>query len=156
MRRAGPPLILIGVLVLVSGALFLILRSPDRPRDPLDPLADSIRALRAAADSCRTRIDEARARLERFDLQLDSLHTRLRTLEGIDPRGIPSDSYAAYLETFDRYNDSVPAWTARADSLRASWSRCRDLTALHNALADSLRRALERQMEQIRRERARG
>jgi hypothetical protein len=152
MRRAGPPLILTAVLVLVSAALFLILRAPERPRDPLDPLADSIRVLRAAADTCRTRIDEARTQLDRFDSQLDSLHARLRALERIDPRGIPSDSYAAYLETFDRYNDSVPGWTARADALRASWSRCRDLTALHNALADSLRRELERQMERMRRE----
>ena len=150
MRRASPLHLLAGVVLAVGIALFFILRSPGRPADPLAPLADSIRDLRAAVDSCRARLDDAAVQLTTFDQRLDSMRARVRDLETIDPRGVPTDSYAAYLDAFDGYNDSVPAWTARADTLRARWSDCRDLTTLHNTLADSLRRALEQQLERMR------
>jgi hypothetical protein len=71
----------------------------------------------------------------------------------MDPRGVPADSYEAYLETFDAYNDAVPGWSERADTLQAQWRRCRDVTEVHNQLADSLRQLMAARAAEAARER---
>lgn len=138
--------VLIGVTVLAGvTALILENRSPP-PRDHLFALRDSIRVLRVSVDSCRARLDVQSSDFEAFDARIDSLRERVRGLEAINPRGVPADSYDIYLEAFDSYNDSVARWRQRADTVRARWAQCRDLTELHNTMTDSLRRMLEQRM----------
>jgi hypothetical protein len=134
------------VLVLLGGVLLYRSLRPDPPRSADELLADTIRVLRVAAEACREELDLGEARLHAYDAQLDSLRGRVRGFEAMDPRGVPADSYAVYLEAFEQYNDSAAGWSARTDTLRARLERCRDVTAWHNQLADSLRRLLiERQ-----------
>ena len=67
-------------------------------------------------------------------------------MEGFeDPEqgGVPYADYEAYLENFERYNDSVEVWQARADSLREKETACRALVEAHNLLGDSIRRRQE-------------
>jgi hypothetical protein len=67
------------------------------------------------------------------------LREAVRGFESEAAGGVPARSYEQYLETFESYNSAVPVWEERADSLRARWASCRDLTERHNALIDSLR-----------------
>jgi DNA repair ATPase RecN len=137
--------IVTALLLLVAAAIYHTARRARGP-DVADVLRDSLHVVRAAVDTCRVALDQETYRLEAFDERLDSLRGRVRELERIDPRGVPADSYAVYLEAFQTYNDSVPGWEQRADSLREQWQHCRDLTERHNAVADSLRQVLlERQ-----------
>lgn len=131
-------LMLLGVLSLHRMA------RPPRPPDVTAPLRDTVLVLRTAAEACRAELDEGAAGFETFDTRLDSLNERIRELEAMDPRGVPADSYRVYLEAFDQYNDSIPGWSARADTLRARWARCTEVTRSYNALADSLRRLMTR------------
>ena len=124
-----------------------------RGPDTIAPLRERLRALRAAADSCQASLEGDALRMEAFDTRLDSLRERVRELESRDPRGVPADSYSIYLRAFDSYNDSVSTWTARADTVRARWERCRSVTESHNLLADSVREMLIRQLEEAERRR---
>jgi len=142
---------LLGALLLIAAAAVLLrIGRPGGRDEPLAPLRDTLRALRTTVESCQDSLTLDGARLEADRLRLDSMRARVRVLETIDARGVPADSYATYLEAFDRYNDSVDAWTARADTLDRSWKLCRELTETHNALTDSLHRALIRQLEEAR------
>lgn len=136
----------------VAAALALMLAwevlSLRRGPDEIAPLRDELRVLRAAADSCQASMEGEQLSMEVFDARLDSLRSRVRELESRDPRGVPADSYQVYLSAFDRYNDSVATWTARTDTVRARWTRCRSITEAHNTLADSVRRLLIRQLEE--------
>lgn len=134
---------LLGILVVFGVLATQRLVRATRPTDVTAALRDSVLVLRAAAETCRRELDEGTASLDDYDARLDSLRERMRALEAIDPRGVPADSYRAYIDTFDEYNDSVPGWTAQADTLRAQWPRCRDITRSYNVLADSLRQWLE-------------
>lgn len=146
MRRLHPIVWLVAALL----ALLLatdILRSRRRA-DEIAPLRENLRALRAAADSCRMALTGEEARLDAFDARLDSIRRRVRELESLDPRGVPADSYQTYLSAFDAYNDSVATWSGRADTLRSRWERCLAITEEHNELADSVRALLIRQLEE--------
>jgi DNA repair ATPase RecN len=143
--------LLLGALLLTAATTVLLEVGRAGGRDePLAPLRDTLRALRVTVESCQDSLTLNQSRLETDRQRLDSLRARVRTLEQIDPRGVPADSYATYLEAFDRYNDSVDIWTAQADTLDRKWQLCRDLTETHNALTDSLHRALIRQLEEAR------
>lgn len=141
------PVLWIAVILLAAvfaWELYGMRRSPD----VITPLREELRVLRAAADSCATSLEADRMRFDSYDERIDSLRDRVRDLEAIDERGVPADSYQVYLSAFDRYNDSIAGWTRRADTVRARWDRCRMTTEEHNALADSLRRILVRQIEE--------
>lgn len=113
-----------------------------QPGDPHAPLQDSIAALRIIADSCRFDVDRGVADLREFNRTLDSLRTIVRDYEALDVRGVPIDSYRVYMDAFTMYNDSVEAWAAREDTVRAQDTRCRTVAERHNRLADSLRSLL--------------
>ncbi len=139
------------ILALLAGTAILISeRRRPRGQQAMLELRETLRTLRASADSCRIAVERDASRFEAFDHTLDSLRARVDSLESIDPRGVPADSYATYLEAFDRYNDSIAGWTRRADSLRVRDARCREIAELHNVLADSLRMMLVRQLEDAR------
>jgi hypothetical protein len=99
--------------------------------------------LRSDVESCRTALDRERNDFDRYRASVDSLRETIRVYESLDERGVPADRYEAYLETFRRYNQSLPGWRARADSLTAHDDICRDLTVEHNVVAESLRANLE-------------
>jgi DNA repair ATPase RecN len=143
--------VLLGALILIAATTVVLQvgRSGER-EEPLAPLRDTLRVLRTTVESCQDSLTWNTSRLQADRERLDSLRARVRALEAMDPRGVPADSYATYLEIFDRYNDSVDSWTAEADTLDRKWTRCRDLTETHNELTDSLHRALVRQLEEAR------
>lgn len=147
MKRSIHPFVWVAAAVLAVMLAWEVI-SLRRGPDETEPLRDRLRELRAAADSCQASLAGDRLRLEAYDAHLDTLRERVRDLERMDPRGVPADSYQTYLRAFDQYNDSVAGWTARADTVRARWGRCRAVTEEHNALADSVRQMLIRQLEE--------
>ena len=79
-------------------------------------------------------------REERRELQTLTDDLRgARAFEDPEQGGVPEAVYRQYLSVFSAYNDSVAVWQDRADALRESEERCRDLAQLHNTLGDSLR-----------------
>jgi hypothetical protein len=110
-----------------------------RQSDPHAALRDTIAALRAHADSCRSNVDGRAAQLRAYDRRLDSMRARVRELEALDRRGVPVDSYTVYMATFNAYNDSAAVWPPREDTVRALDASCRMIAEQHNALTDSLR-----------------
>lgn len=130
------------VLLTVVGAaaialLFLYLTHSTSPRERLEGMRHELHALRAAADSCRDAVGAEEARFRAFRSELDSLRDLVRDYEALDPRGVPADRHAAYLEIVAEYNRGVGRWEAVSEDLLANWRACRDLTELHNAVADS-------------------
>ena len=115
---------------------------PPSPEEQLAPLQEELALFRAAADSCNTRYNVTEARFRAIDHRVDSLRAVVLRYEGLDPAGVPGEEYAEYLEAFDAYNETVPEWQSRADSVEAEFDRCRLLTEGHNELADSLRTEL--------------
>ena len=109
------------------------------PRREARDLREEVRDRRLAVDSCRMALSREQADFRAYDDRVDSLRTRVREYEGLHPDGVPADSFEAYMETFGRYNDAIPRWESRAESLRGRWRACRSLTDEHNELVDSLR-----------------
>lgn len=134
-------LMIAGILVVLGGLLAYLTTSLEqgRERDELLALADSVAALRTAADVCMGDLARAETEFRQFDAEVDSLRSRVDRYEGLDPEGVPAEEYDAYLQTFDRYNASAGEWASRADSLRLREGRCRALVERHNLFADSLR-----------------
>ena len=130
-------------VAVVAAVVILFLRRGDDGPSQTQLVRDSLRVLRAAADSCRDEVDRESAALDAYAGRLDSLHARVRGLEDTGIGGVPADSYEIYLTEFDRYSDSVSAWSARADSLRVRDDRCRDVARAHNRITDSLSRAIQ-------------
>jgi hypothetical protein len=134
-------LALAGLVALLAFATFYLTVGLDRRREGRELLAmrDTLAALRVAADSCMSDLAGEETRFRRFDAHVDSLRGRVRDFESLHPEGVPRERYQEYMTAFDAYNEAVPAWEARADTLRAHEAFCRSLAERHNALADSLR-----------------
>lgn len=126
------------VIILVSDLIV----SPS-PREQLRAVTPRLERLRAAADSCQESLEEERSRIEAADVRFDSLRNRIDYYEDLDPRGVPADSYRAYIETFEEYNRGIPARTAAGDTLKAHWEICRRIVQEHNALVDTVRSLAE-------------
>lgn len=127
--------------VVVAGAWNLVERR--RVVREIRSLRDTLYAARLAADSCRWSLATQERRFRRFDAMVDSLREEVRDFEALDERGVPEERYEEYLGRFEAYNDSVLAWEARAETLRANEAACRELVEAHNTLSDSLRRRTE-------------
>ncbi len=136
--------IIVGVAILalvVTGAVAgWSLKERRAVRRELETLRGELWSTRSMADSCRLSLAREEQEFRGFDAYIDSLHTRVRGFEDLDPGGVPGPEYPEYLALFDRYNDSVAVWQSRADSLRATEASCRSLAESHNTLQDSLRR----------------
>ncbi len=109
----------------------------------IELLRTALEQSRMAADSCRMVLGWEQEGFLEFNRVVDSLRGQMESFE--DPRqgGVPQDVYSEYLESFERYNDSVEVWQARADTLKAKEDRCRALVDAHNQLTDSIRRVQE-------------
>ena len=108
----------------------------------MELLRDALRHARFSVDSCRLSLAQEEYRFLLFNEFVDSLHVELRELEDPARGGVPQARYPEYLEIFERYNDSVAVWEARAGALQATDGRCRDLVIGHNELSDSLKRRI--------------
>ena len=109
----------------------------------VEGLRTRLAELRSGVGACRAALEREQSVFDRYRASVESLREDVREYETLDERGVPADQYEAYLETFDRYNESLPGWQARADSLQAHDDACRALTVRHNETADSLRESLE-------------
>lgn len=138
-----PRHVLLLLTVLGAAALALLwirVTGAPTPRERLEELRHDLVALRSAADSCRDALAAEEASFQSYRSELDSLRGRVRAYEALDPRGVPADSYAAYLELFEAYNRGVRRWDAVSETLQAHWRECRRVAETHNLLADSARR----------------
>ena len=136
-----------GAVVVVTGMLNIM--DNMRTRREIEGLRGTIFTARLAADSCRGSLDLQEERFRSFGVRVDSLRAESRDFESLDPRGVPEERYAEYMERFNAYNDSVAAWDARVETLRANEEACRALVEEHNALSDSLRRRLVEEGTQV-------
>lgn len=144
----GGPRFWLGVLAVCVGivaVVWVVTSFFDRSdeRDRIEALREELRESRAVVDSCRQSVSREEMSFQEYDRRVDSLRQRVDRYESMTPGGVPADSYPRYMEAFDSYNRAVPDWAARADTLQAHWSACRETIREHNVLADSLRRLLE-------------
>lgn len=137
-------MILVALVVLISAGLAggTILERNRQIRE-MKLLRQRLENARFSVDSCRVALAREEQAFLRFDRVVDSLRNRLEDYEDPSLGGVPQDEYEAYLQAFESYNDSIPVWQARADSLQASEAVCRSLVERHNALSDSIRRIRE-------------
>lgn len=140
--RLIPSLIVLAILV-AAVLIERLFMSSGTDEARLSRLRQEIRAARVEADSCMAVLRSEDARFQAFDRRVDSLRESVRTYESMDTAGVPAEEYERYLDAFDAYNEAVPVWRERADSLRARSARCRTLVEHHNLLADSLRPLIE-------------
>ncbi len=138
MKRAV--LLALGAGVLAVG-WWLFARYAE-PRGRAEELRRDLRERRLAVDSCRMALSAEEARFRDFDERVDSLRERVRDLEALHPEGVPADSFRTYLEVFGSYNEAIPSWEARAESLQRGWEDCTAMVEEHNEMADSLRMLL--------------
>lgn len=116
---------------------------PVSAQERLRVIRPELASRRQDADSCLAALGREEESLQASDARLDSLRRRIAYFEGLDPRGVPADSYEAYLEAFERYNQGIPAQTAAGETLRAHWRACTEIVQRHNAMADSARALAE-------------
>ena len=126
------------ILTMFAVIVIVDLLTPIPPRERLRALRQEVAQLRAAADSCRSALEVEEAALVTDNARLDSLRQVVRHYEGLDPRGVPADSYEVYLDVFNTFNRGVPIQEAAGDTLRAHWQACLAIT-----LADSARAIAE-------------
>ena len=141
-------MIAIAVTALAVMALIDYLR-PIPPDVQLRALRTQLSEARAAADSCQGALDEEEARLRASDERFDTLKSMIEHYEGLDPRGVPADSYEIYIAVFNEYNDAIPQREAAGDTLRAHEQACHAIIDSHNLIADSAL-ALARQLGVLR------
>ena len=142
--RAKPFLIMFTISAVMFVAIVIVdLLTPVPPRERLRVLRPEVAQLRAAADSCRSALEGEEAALLAASARLDSLRQVIEYYEGLDPRGVPADSYEVYLDVFNAFNSGVPVQEAAGDTLKAHWQACFEITERHNALADSARALAE-------------
>ena len=132
----------LGVVILAGLAGGSILERSRKVAE-MQALRAALDQARFSADSCKVALSWEEEGFRAFDRRVDSLRAEMEGYEDPARGGVPQDDYAAYLESFDLYNDSVGAWQARADSLRAKEAACRALVESHNYLGDSIRRRQE-------------
>ncbi len=129
-------------MLAISVIAFIIIVVVDyfRPIPPevrMQALRHQVSELRAAADSCRSALDDEEGQLRASDARFDSLKSLIEYYEGLNPRGVPADSYEVYLEIFTIYNEGIPEREAAGDTLEVHWEACRAITERHNQIADS-------------------
>ncbi|MFW6080074.1 MAG: hypothetical protein ACODAE_10660 [Gemmatimonadota bacterium] len=136
---------ILSLAVVLAAAIVVmrVLTAPDRNQIRLAELSEELRDARAVADSCTVALEREEAEFQEFDRRVETLREIVNRYESTDPDGVPADVYESYLDAFDRYNEAVPEWRARADTLRAHWSACDSTVRAFNALADSLRPRIE-------------
>jgi hypothetical protein len=127
-----------GVLVGGLGAIQEV-RYQASPRAQAEAFSEEVREGRIQVDDCLDELERNEQYFRAQERLTEELRSQVGSFEAMDPRGVPAEVYADYMEVFERYNASLPAWELRAESLRQVSERCRELTEAHNVRADSLR-----------------
>lgn len=137
-------MILAALVVLISAGLAggTILERNRQIRE-MELLRQRLQQARFSVDSCRVALAQEEQEFRRFDARVDSLRTEMEGYEDPSLGGVPQAEYEEYLGVFDAYNEAIPVWEARADSLQAGEDVCRALVERHNALSDSIRGSRE-------------
>jgi hypothetical protein len=142
--RSKPLIVMFAISLIAFLAIAAVdFLTPEPPEEQLRRLRQGMLALRASADSCQAALAREEAGLRASDARFDSLKNAIDFYESLDPRGVPADSYEAYLETFRAYNEGIPERAAAGDSLQLHWQTCSEIVAQHNAIADSARAIAE-------------
>ncbi|HSG82503.1 MAG TPA: hypothetical protein VLC48_09650 [Gemmatimonadota bacterium] len=126
--------------LMLAAIVLADLLMPVPPQQKLRAMRQELVLRRAAADSCRSAIETEERRLQASDVRFDSLRSVIQRYEGLDPRGVPADSYEVYLDAFNAYNEGIPAREAAGEALQVNWDACIQIVEHHNQLADSARR----------------
>jgi hypothetical protein len=132
----------------IAGAMLALvvivdLIRPVPPEQRLRIMRQELIERRAAADSCRAVLEREESLLQASDARFDSLRSLIDRYEGLDPRGVPADSYEVYLDAFNTYNEGIPSREAAGETLQAHWDACTVIVESHNGLADSARALAE-------------
>jgi len=141
--RPGPFALLVVLTLAAVGAVGFQLLAPPSPREHIEAARETLRDLRAQAQTCRATIRQGEVEFRDYEGEVNALRARIRDLESLHPDGVPGDSYAVYLELVNTFNLAVPDWSEKVDTLQAGWSSCRDIVEAHNVMADSLQRLLD-------------
>jgi len=148
VRSAGRwILMIVGVVaigaLLVSGGQRIVERQ--RTTREINRLREALYRARVGADRCRSSLVNSESSLRELSAAIDSLRDRVAEFEIGEgtARSVPAPQYQEYLQTFERYNDSVAVWETRERRLRSSEAACRETIETHNALSDSLQAALQ-------------
>lgn len=105
-------------------------------------MRDELVGMRSELDACLSTQSQMELRFEELEREVARLRQSVDSLESLDARGVPQESYEEYLDVVESYNRAIPEWETEADELREQSARCRELAEAHNAQADSLRRFL--------------
>lgn len=133
------------ILVIGVGIVRIVTRPPSL-RQQLFDLTREIAVLRDSAEACRSALEIEQDSFTAYGDRLDSLRSRLKSIDGLHPDGVVFDSFDVYVETVDSFNAALPEWAPAADSILAHRTLCEGAIAAHNALVDSAR-ALRAEME---------
>ncbi len=134
-------ILLVGVLAVLAFGVrsFLAAEKEREERVQLKVLTDDLIGSRAEVNSCLRALEWQEEEFLHFDALVDSLRAQVHAFENPEQGGVPEEVYQEYLSVFSQYNDSVAVWPGRAEALRATEEKCRELAQAHNTLGDSLR-----------------
>lgn len=105
-------------------------------------LRDDLVSLRAEIDACLAIRDKSEIRFQALNRGTERLRQEIDSLEALDPRGVPSDAYDAYIGRVGDYNESIREWERQTGELRDLASRCDSLVRDHNRRAEAVREFL--------------
>ena len=135
--------VIAATLLLVTGGQRIVERQ--RTTREVNRLREELYRARAGADRCRASLLNSESSIRELSAAIDDLRDQVDEFESGEggARSVPAAQYEEYLETFERYNDSVAVWESREQRLRATEASCRETIETHNALSDSLQRVLQ-------------
>ncbi len=115
------------------------------PRAQAEEQRERMLEVRSALDRCMTQLDRWEQSFWSHERETTLLRSQIERFESLDPEGVPMDRYEEYLDVFEQYNEAIPIWEARADSVRAQHQRCGTLAERFNEKRDALERFMVRE-----------
>ena len=73
------------------------------------------------------------------------VRAQVDSVESLDPRGVPVESYDDYIERVEGYNEAIAEWEQQADELNGLALRYDSIVQEHNSTAESLQDFLVRE-----------
>jgi len=105
-------------------------------------LREALGGVRARLDACLATRDGSELRFQSLARETRRLRQEVDSIEALDPRGVPEESYDAYLTRVEEYNVAVPEWERQAADLSTLALECDSIAQDHNGRVASLRRFL--------------
>jgi len=105
---------------------------------------DDLVGLRSEINACLEIRDLAEVRLQAFARETGEVRAQVDSVESLDPRGVPVESYDDYTERVEGYNEAIAEWEQQADELNGLALRCDSIVQEHNSTAESLQDFLVR------------